>query len=155
MKIRKAEKKDINRIHTLLEQVNFIHYQGRRDLFKCANKYHDDEILNLIHDPHTPILVAVDQQDEVMGYAFCIIKEIHNNQLLQDCKTLYVDDLCVDENIRGQHIGSDLMDAVMNLAKELHCYNITLNVWAFNEQAIQFYERYGLKIQKMTMEKLL
>ena len=90
-----------------------------------------------------------------MGYAFCIFKQYKDDSILTDVKTLYVDDLCIDETCRGQHIGSTLYDAVIEFAKRHDCYNVTLNVWSCNPNAIKFYEHCGLKPQKITMEKIL
>nr|MCR4790816.1 GNAT family N-acetyltransferase [Treponemataceae bacterium] len=67
----------------------------------------------------------------------------------------YIDDLCVDENIRGQHIGKSLYDYVLQFAKEEGCYNLTLNVWTLNPNAMKFYEKCGLLPQKIGMEKIL
>ena len=72
-----------------------------------------------------------------------------------DVKSLYIDDLCVDENIRGQHIGRQLYEYVLDYAKQSGCYNVTLNVWACNESARKFYEKCGLVPQKIGMEKIL
>ncbi len=48
---------------------------------------------------------------------------------MTDIKTLYIDDLCVDSNARGRHIGTTLFDYVMDFAKQTGCYTVTLNVW--------------------------
>ena len=69
--------------------------------------------------------------------------------------TLYIDDLCVDEKSRGQHIGRAIYEYVLKFAKENGCYNVTLNVWACNESAMKFYEKCGLSVQKIGMEKIL
>ena len=74
---------------------------------------------------------------------------------LTDIKTLYIDDLCVDETLRGKHIGKNLYEAVLIYAKEHDCYNVTLNVWACNTSAMRFYEACGLKPQKVGMEVIL
>ncbi|MBQ1554678.1 MAG: GNAT family N-acetyltransferase, partial [Clostridia bacterium] len=66
-----------------------------------------------------------------------------------------IDDLCVDEKRRGQHIGRQLYEYVLQFAKESGCYNVTLNVWCCNPGAMQFYERCGLVPQKIGMEKIL
>ena len=34
-------------------------------------------------------------------------------------------------------------------------YNVTLNVWSLNESAMKFYEKCGLKSQKIGMETIL
>ena len=61
----------------------------------------------------------------------------------------------VDENCRGQHIGSVLFEAVKKFAKEQGCYNVTLNVWECNPSARKFYEKAGLKPYKTGMEVIL
>ena len=61
----------------------------------------------------------------------------------------------MDEAARGKHIGRALYDYVLNYAKKAGCYNVTLNVWADNKSAMRFYEKIGLRVQKMGMEKIL
>ena len=72
-----------------------------------------------------------------------------------DLTTLYLDDLCVDQACRGQRVGSGLYQAVLALARERGCYNVTLNVWACNQTAMDFYRRCGLQVQKTGMEVIL
>lgn len=156
MNIRRAENKDLNGINKLLHQVLEVHYKGRPDIFKSgAKKYTDDELLKIIKDDNTPIFVATDENNNVLGYAFCIFKQHIGNNILTDIKTLYIDDLCVDEAARGKHIGSKLYNFVLDFAKNENCYNVTLNVWACNEGAMKFYEKCGLKAQKTELETIL
>ena len=91
----------------------------------------------------------------MQGYAFCQFCQHLDDNILTDIKTLYIDDLCVDETIRGQHIGKQLYEAVLDFARENGCYNVTLNVWACNEPAMRFYEACGMKPQKTGMEIIL
>ena len=133
-----------------------VHHNGRPDLFKPnAKKYTDEEIFQIIANDETPIFVAVDDEEEVLGYAFCVFKQFVNNEIMTDIKTLYIDDLCVDEEKRGMHIGKQLYEHVIAFAKESGCYNVTLNVWSCNESAMKFYEKCGLVPQKVGMEKIL
>ncbi|MGI5884689.1 MAG: GNAT family N-acetyltransferase [Candidatus Spyradocola sp.] len=156
MDIRRAEEKDMPRIEELLRQVNLVHHLGRPDLFKYgARKYTTEELRALIHDDTRPIFVAADDKDEVQGYAFCIFQQYVNHNIMTDIKTLYIDDLCVDEHCRGQHIGTALYQAVLDFARKSGCYNVTLNVWSLNESAMKFYQAQGLKPQKVGMEVLL
>ncbi|MEG1991930.1 MAG: GNAT family N-acetyltransferase [Acetivibrio sp.] len=156
MQVRRAKINDKNRIVELLNQVLMVHHNGRPDLFKeNCRKYTDEELDVLMKEESHPIFVAVDDRDQVLGYAFCIIKQALHDNILADIKTLYIDDLCVDEKIRGQHIGKTLYDAVVEFAKKQNCYNLTLNVWSCNEEALHFYEKCGLNPQKIGMEKIL
>jgi ribosomal protein S18 acetylase RimI-like enzyme len=156
MVIRRAKNTDISGINKLLEQVLMVHHNGRPDLFKSgAKKYTDEELVEIIRDDSKPIFVAVDESDKVLGYAFCVFQQHINNNILTDVKTLYIDDLCVEEALRGQHIGKQLYEYVLAFAKDQGCYNVTLNVWACNESAMRFYEKCGLVPQKIGMETIL
>ena len=153
--IRRAKLKDIPKINDLLRQVNYVHYEKRKDIFKMGNKYTDEELSLLIQDDNRPIFVIASDQDEVLGYVLGRIEQHFNNNLLTDIKTLYVDDFCVDETCRGQHLGTKLYHYVKEYAKSIDCHNITLNVWSLNESAKKFYEHLGLIPQKIKMEELL
>lgn len=151
--IRKAETRDIPRILELLSQVLEVHAKGRPDLFKSGTtKYGEAELAEIIADSERPIFVA--ENGVVQGYAFCVFQR-HEERNTPDFVTLYIDDLCVDESSRGLHVGSALYEHVLKFARESGCYNVTLNVWACNEAAMKFYEKCGLQVQKIGMEKIL
>ncbi|MBR5038707.1 MAG: GNAT family N-acetyltransferase [Prevotella sp.] len=152
--IRKANKEDIKRIIELLHQVNMVHHVIRPDLFKPhTTKYNEQELEVMLNVSNKPIFVYDD--GDVRGYAFCQITEVKDDQLLQDIKTLYIDDICVDENARGKHIGKAIYEYVRDYAKSIGCNNITLNVWEGNEPALHFYRNMGMQVQKTTMEIIL
>ena len=152
--IRRAGKEDIQRIIELLHQVNMVHHVLRPDLFKPhTTKYNEQELKSMLSDDTKPIFVYIDE--DVLGYAFCQITEVRGNQLLEDIKTLYIDDICVDEHARGRHVGKALYEYVRNYAKAIGCNNITLNVWEGNEPAWRFYKNMGMQVQKTTMEIIL
>ena len=152
--IRTADKSDIKRIIELLHQVNMVHYEKRPDLFKPhTTKYDEQELATMLNDEKKPIFVYDD--GTVLGYAFCQITEVKDHLLLQDIKTLYIDDICVDESARGKHIGKALYEFVRDYALSMGCYNITLNVWEGNDPALSFYMNMGMKVQKTTMEVIL
>ena len=156
MVIRRAKETDMEGINHLLRQVLMVHHNGRPDLFKAnAKKYTDAQLEQLIQDDTKPIFVAVNEEENVLGYAFCVMQQYQNHEIMTDVRTLYIDDLCVDEHLRGQHIGKRLYEYVVNFAKEQNFYNVTLNVWYLNESAMKFYEACGLTPQKIGMEQIL
>ena len=159
--IRKASKEDIGRIIELLHQVNMVHYMIRPDLFKPhTTKYSGQELEAMLSDDSKPIFVCDDVESRegehgcgrVLGYAFCQVSEVRDHQLLQDIRTLYIDDICVDESARGKHVGRALYEYVRDYAQSIGCHNITLNVWEGNDPALCFYKNMGMKVQKTTME---
>ena len=152
--LRRACPKDIKRIIELLHQVNMVHHVIRPDLFKpYTTRYNEEELLSLLDDDSKPIFVYDD--GEVKGYAFCQLTEVRDNLLLQDNKSLYIDDICVDEQARGRHVGKALYGYVRSYARSIGCHNITLNVWEGNDPALSFYKNMGMQVQKTTMEIIL
>ena len=144
MTIRRAAAKDMPRIQELLLQVELVHHAIRPDLFKNGGRKYTDEVL-----------AAVDENDRLLGYAFCMLEECRGSNIMNDRKTLYIDDLCVDETLRGQHIGRALFEAVKAYARARGCRDLTLNVWTGNEAARRFYESCGYKPPKTCMDYAL
>ena len=151
--IRRATEKDIKDLIRLLEQVDLVHHLVRPDIFKIGTKYDKYELSLLIRDNSKPIFVYDD--NGVKGYAFTIFKKHINDPILTDIKTLYIDDLCVDKEYRGHHIGEELYKYVLDYAKKNNCYNVTLNVWYDNKPALAFYEKMGLSPLKICLEQKL
>ncbi len=154
MMIRRATKNDIPDLIALLHQVDAVHHGIRPDLFKGNTpKYDEQQLAAIIDDAGMPIFVC--DEGKVVAHAFCQITEVKDHRLLQDVKTLYIDDICVDESVRGQHIGKALYNYVRDYARSIGCYNLTLNVWEGNGPATDFYKAMGMKVQKTGMECIL
>lgn len=156
MQVRRAQEKDIPRVLELLVQVDMVHHNGRPDIFKGpATKYNAQELSRIFADDATPVFVCVDEADKVLGHAFTIHKQIVGDSVLTDIRTLYIDDICVDEAARGKGVGKALYEHVVAYARAQGFYNVTLNVWSCNPGAQKFYETMGLKPQKIGMELVL
>ena len=154
--VRSAKEKDIPKILELLVQVDMVHHNGRPDIFKGpATKYNEEELKVVIRDEETPVFVCVDENDIPLGHAFCVHKQIIGDSVLTDIRTLYIDDICVDEKARGNHVGKTLFDHVLAYAKNAGFYNMKLNVWSCNQAAKKFYEAMGLLPQRTVMEMIL
>ena len=155
MIIRFACENDIPQMLDLLLQVGEVHHQIRPDLFRAgAQKYDEAALRRLLENPDRPILAA-EKDGAMVGYAFCILQITRDDPVLCDRRVLYIDDLCVDENHRGRGIAGALYRRSLELAKELSCDAVTLNVWCGNDSAQRFYENCGLRQQKIGMEKVL
>lgn len=154
--IRKAKKKDINKITELLREVLELHAAIRSDIFVSGTtKYTESELAAIIENEKTPVFVAEGDDGEVKGYAFCQIKDPPFSTNMRKVKSLFIDDLCVDENCRGSHVGQTLFSFVKEFAKNAGCYDITLNVWAGNDNAVRFYDKMGMFVKETQMELIL
>ena len=156
VRVRRAEERDIPRILELLVQVNMVHHLGRPDLFNGpATKYTEEELRDLLKDETRPVFVGVGEDDVPKGHGFCIFQQHLGDNILTDIRTLYIDDICVDEKCRRQGVAESIYVAILAFAKENGCYNVTLNVWTLNPGAQRFYEKMGMVPQKIGMETIL
>ena len=153
--VRFAKKEDIPALMSLLRQVNKVHHDGRPDLFELTTKYTEEELAEILNQEQTPVFVCEDAQGRILGHGFCVIQQPENTRLLRDHRTLYIDDICVDEAARGKQVGKALYEYILGYAREIGCYNVTLNVWTCNSGAVKFYEKLGLLPYKIGMEKIL
>jgi ribosomal protein S18 acetylase RimI-like enzyme len=151
--IRKARPKDCDEVIKLLKQISQLHHIGRPDIFKPGvSKYNAEDLRVKFTDPLEYIIVAADEEDHVLGYAFSYYEIKHDSRLLVDRKILYLDDLCVDDACRGKNIGSQLFDATLSHARETGCDSLELNVWDFNSPAVRFYKKHGMTVKYSRME---
>ena len=136
----------------LLRQVGQVHRDIRPDIFRDGcQKYDEAALLELLEDKYRPIFIAEDNGN-VLGYCFCILRSFSGDPVMTDRKELYIDDLCVDEACRGQGIAQSIYRHVTDYARTIGCNYITLNVWSGNNSAMRFYEKAGLPPRSITME---
>ena len=155
MTIQKANKTHIPGMIRLLYQVGGVHHDIRPDLFReGAIKYTETDLEKLLSDENSPVFVAV-EGETVLGYCFCQVKDCRGTTVLTDRVEIYIDDLCVEENCRGQGIAKALYAYVCDWAKEMGCAFVTLNVWCGNDGAMKFYEKMGMTPRKICMEAKL
>ena len=153
--IRQAKEKDIPAVLDLLSQVLEVHAVIRPDLFITGTrKYNEADLKEIIRDRKRPLFVA-EEDGQVLGYCFCILQEVSHSNNQRESRSLFIDDICVDEKSRGKHIGRQLTEFVTAFAREVGCYDITLNVWEGNDTAMHFYRHNGFTPRKTVMEKLL
>ncbi len=58
-------------------------------------------------------------------------------------KMLYLEDIVVKEQLRGQRIGKQLFEACIQLAKQKNYAGIAWQVLDWNEPALNFYKKYN------------
>lgn len=152
MLIRRATTADIPDILRLLVQVCNVHQDIRPDIFKRDGvKYTKSDLTALLADETRPVWCAVDD-DRFLGYCFCQWVEYRDSSVSTDRKELYIDDLCVDEAVRGRGVATALFRFVTEIASAEGTDFLTLNVWHGNENALRFYEKMGLRPRKITMD---
>ena len=154
--IRRAGINDTEAVMKLLSEVLELHAALRPDIFiSGSTKYTAEELGTIFEDDGRPVFVAEDENGDILGYVFCVMQRQPFSTNMKDFSTHYIDDLCVDENSRGQHVGRKLYEYVLNYARKQGCYDVTLNVWEGNDNARAFYEKMGMFVKETQMETIL
>ncbi len=156
MIIRKANANDYKSVERLLVEVNNLHQKLRSDIFiENAVKYDEKKFDEIISNESTPVFVAVDDEGNVLGHLFCSVRDYAHVKVYKDFKSLFIDDLCIEESARGQGVGKALYEFAIGYARENDCYDVTLNVWEGNNSARAFYEKMGMFPKETQMEYIL
>ena len=113
---------DIPRLQELFAQILIVHHQARSDVLKVkGSKFTDKELEGVIGDANKPVFVYEDEAGTILCHLFLIIKEVSENDGPQKpIKTLFIDDLCVEEKARGQKLGEKLYQFALDYATEIY-----------------------------------
>lgn len=151
MKIRGARVEDCGQILKLLSELQNLHALCRPDIFKEGQAAMDkEEFQQMTEDPNRCMLVA-EKDGIIFGMIEMEIKEIAN-PILMKRKVGLISSFIVKESMRNQGIGQQLFDEAIKTAGDKNLDSLQLNVWRFNEEAIHFYEKNGMKPLLTTME---
>lgn len=154
--IRRAEDRDIPKILEFLHEVLEVHAKLRRDIFiPGTTKYTAKQLSAMLRDDRTPVFVAVGDDGVPVGSLFGVVQSQPFTTTMRQFKTLYIDDLTVDEASRGQHVGKRLYEHALDYARSIGCYDVTLNVWEGNDAARAFYDKMGMFVKETQLETIL
>ena len=152
MEIRFAREDELDRVNELRKQVNDLHVEGKPDVFKAG---FNDELYNHIYDiwndPEQEIVVA-DADGIICGFA--VVHHIYKaeNPFMFERDFIDVDEFCVDERFRRQGIATEIITFIKDYIKEKGFKRIELNMWEFNQGALEFYEAVGFNTYRRYME---
>lgn len=151
--IRPAAAADLDAVNRLREQVNALHVAGRPDVFRpgfCPElRAHAAEFLG--RDDRA--LLVCERDGRVAGFA-CVeraVKPLSPYNLERSFTR--VEELGVDEGLRRAGVGRELFEAIDRLALAWGCPKVELDMWAFNEGALRFYEAMGFRPYRLYMER--
>ena len=119
-----------NRIRELLIQLS----RSGKDRGEIPKQWFD----NLINSPSHDMLIALDDQDQIIGIATL---SIIMGPIVR--KVAYLEDFVTDTSVRGQGVGSALWDAILNWAKSKHCTELNFTSGHGREAAQEFYKNKG------------
>ena len=147
-----ARPEDRAAIEALAQQVHALHVQWRPDIYVPADALWPKDRFDLSVAEKQLFAAKVDEK--VVGY---VLVKIRNYDMVGHIKrkVLLVDEICVDEALRNQGIGTEMMIEVRAIAKAFGCTDLQLGVYPQNNEALAFYQKCGFRIRSIDMQMKL
>jgi len=154
--IREAVESDYDFLCELFEEGDAFHRENVTYVFqKPEGPSRDADYVNrLISDENVGLFIALIESRPV-GLICIFIREAPTIPILVPRRYAYIDNLVVSQNYRHRGIGRALMAKAHHWTISKNVHEIELNVWAFNNQAIDFYEKLGYEVTSLRMRKRL
>ena len=154
IEFRIAQPNEFLRVAELKKQIHADHVRNAPDFYRDVEEPLTAEEYNACLDPSSRRCAYVLADGGwIVAYAFTQVLEFQNHSFIHDHKQLFLDDLCVDEALRGRGYGKRLMQEIASLAKESGCRTVELNVWDWNRNAVAFYKVLGLSFTRLRMKR--
>lgn len=154
IQIMDARETDFDALRALRRQIHGIHVTNRPDVYEDTDPLTAGEYEEMRRNEKAVFLVAL-EDEQVIGYAFAVMRAPSENPKLKPRMVMYVEDLCVDLHRRRHGTGTALLDAVKREAVGRGAASMELMLWSFNESAKAFYSAYGMKERSVILEQKL
>lgn len=152
--IRKIIEQDYEELKQLVYQVHELHYLNRPDIYVDGNPLPLEYFNEILNDNNAFNYVYV-EDNKICGLLMATKKSNRAIPISKQRTTYFIEDIVVDKNYRGKGIGKKLYYFLKEQANNENVNAIELNVWAFNDAAIKFYESLGMSVKNMKFEQLL
>ncbi len=131
--VRPAQLEDVSSIHLLIGQL--AEYEQAPQEFIAT-----ESMLHHALFSENPVAIAwvAEVNGIVCGMSICYLRYSTWKGI-----TLYLEDLVVEESMRGQGIGRALLEACIQFAKEKQYKRLVWQVLDWNTPAIEFYKKFN------------
>jgi ribosomal protein S18 acetylase RimI-like enzyme len=107
-----------------------------------------DELGEVVASPATDLFIAIDDTGTVVGMATLVTFRIPT------AMRAWIEDVVVEEGVRGQGVGEALTDAMVDRARELGCRTVDLTSRPSREAANRLYQRAGFTPRETNVYRL-
>lgn len=154
----------------LRSRIYFSDYSAINEMFIKLGNYHAElypefikkdcekrdtkQIIDLIMDPKTELVVA-EEDYELVGFCLATVVEKKENDQVYGRKYMMINDIFVYPEHRRKGIGTQFVRYIEDSAKKRKIDTVELNCWAKNESANGFYKKLGYEPMLVRMTKKL
>lgn len=149
--IRCAAAEDYGCVEAIMKEVQKLHVTWRPDIYREADTVLPEESFRRMVKAGT-FLVA-EQNNTVVGILSYVYRHVESDKQVTR-EVLFVEDLAVKEEYRGNGIGSQLLQFLKDKVRREHLDGLELQVNAKNLPAMEMYEKNGFTPKSINMELL-
>lgn len=149
MIITKAKLNKFQEIHQIFQEVHDLHLNNTNNVFKDEDPFTKEEFIEILNNKNNFFLIA--KEDKILGFIHAVIIE-REGRKTKFKKIMSIEAIGVTKKENNKGIGTKLIEEIKSIAKKNKCDNIILDVWSFNNNAIDFYTNKGFKPTKIKMQ---
>lgn len=152
IKVREAIINDYEGLCEIYRELDELHRLNHPELFVKPDDYAraKEYVSEIINDNDKALFVA-EADAKVIGFAECYILKSSSFPVIKKREWIQLDNIAVNSDYQNCHIGSLLLEKVIEWAKFKEVSRIELKVYSFNRNAIEFYTKKGFKDLNKTM----
>lgn len=147
-----AKPEDFPAIKALSLQVHHLHVSWRPDIFRPDREPYPQE--KFLQDIRNRMVYVARLEGMVAGYVTLALLSKSGPGVVAQ-KLLRLDSICVEEAIRGQGLGREMVADCRALARAFGCRGLILGVHPENDRAVAFYQKCGFRIRSINMDMYL
>lgn len=154
--VREATMDDYTVLCDLFDEVDTLHRDRLPRIFQRPTGPAREQgyYLGLIADDNVGLFVA-EESEKVVGFVHAMIIDTPAIPVLVPRRYAIVDNLVVKSEFQGRGIGRRLMEKIHAWIAAKDAESIELNVYEFNQGAINFYHKLGYEIFSLRMSIVL
>ena len=156
MNIRYLKDSDRAGVCKLSHQINCDHYLNEPEVFcKPVAEGDDWDFWKDSHEKDNGFVLVAVSNDHVVGFVSAEVSDTPKLPFLNPMKRCKIATIVVSDKHQKKGIGTALFEKVSEIAKERGAQRLVLDVFTFNNTAVDFYENHGFKSTATHMSKSL
>lgn len=154
--IREAIQRDCQGLSEAFQEVHVLHRRALPQVFRKAagDAWRKVHFTSILADENAALLVA-ECEGHIVGFVHVLIREAPDIPIMVPRRYAVVDNLAVRKKFRRHGVGRSLMEAAHRWALDKKVSHVELNVWEFNKEAIDFYDKLGYETANRRIWKSL
>lgn len=149
--IREMNLNDYEDVKILVRQIHELHLSNRSDIYNDGEAFPKEYFEKVLNDANNLNYVYIENK-KIVGVLNASLQYTNSLPIIKPRTYYFIENIVVDKNHRRKGIAKKLFHYLTLKAKENNIDSIELNVWAFNKDAIKFYESMGMNIKNIRME---